>query len=314
MSSYFDGQRFHNQNRNLSRKSFKDFLTWRFKSKKQTWPKQINSQPLTYTQNTTPEKLRYTFINHATVLIEHQGITFLTDPLFSERASPFQFIGPKRVRKPAITPESLPKIDIILLSHNHYDHMDIPTLKWLAKRDNPLIITGLHNSIYLRKHNIHHTYELNWGKSYSHKGFEIYYEPAQHWSKRTLNDDFKALWGAFMVITPNNHKIYFAGDTGYTKHFKQMYKKHGSTDLALLPIGAYEPRWFMKNFHMNPDDAVQAHCDLQSKHSLAIHFGTFQLTDEAIDEPEKDLRIAIKKYNVSSDEFELPDWGISKIL
>lgn len=309
MSSIFDGKRFYNQNKAVRTKTFKDFLAWQFKTTKNPWPEKINTIVQDYQPNHHHAPLRYGYINHATVLLEIEGVTFLTDPVFSQRVSPVQWAGPKRVRPPAINIDTLPKIDMVLLSHNHYDHMDIASLKWLSHRDRPLIITGLKNSHYLHKHGITHIHELDWYQHYTHKDFDIYFEPAQHWSKRHLKDESKALWGAFMVRSPQHRHIYFAGDTGYYHHFKETAKRHGHCDLALLPIGAYEPRWFMKDHHMNPDDAVQAHIDLQAKHSIAIHFGTFRLTNEGICDPEKDLMIALEKYAINSRDFVIPQWG-----
>lgn len=311
MSSIFDGKQFHNQNKQVRLKSFRDFLAWKFYSTKTAWPTRIASPIYDYQPNLKGYALRYGYINHASVLLEIDGVTFLTDPVFSLRTSPSKWIGPKRVREPAIRIDSLPKIDFVLLSHNHYDHMDIDSLKWLHQRDKPTIITGLHNSRYLHKHGITHIHELDWGQQITIANFKIYFEPAQHWSKRTLKDTCQSLWGAFMVVSPSGKHVYFAGDTGYYKHFSETAQRHNfQCDLALLPIGAYEPRWFMKDHHMNPDDAVKAHIDLHSKHSVAIHFGTFQLTNEGIDQPEIDLRLALDKYQIGAENFVMPQWGI----
>ena len=236
--------------------------------------------------------LKATWIGHSTVLVQTAGLNILTDPFLSERASPVAFAGPRRVRPPALTAEALPPIDIILLSHNHFDHMDLPALRAIAGHHAPHVVTPRGNAPWIRKASPSFRIdELHWGEALTSGAARIHLTPALHWSKRSLFGSNTALWGAFVVETPGG-MIYFAGDTGYGtgSTFADVREKFGPPRLSLLPIGAYEPRWFMHPQHMNPEEAVKAHAQLESRTSLAIHHGTIQLTDEAIDAPVKELQ------------------------
>ena len=227
--------------------------------------------------------LRITFINHSTVLIQWEGKNILTDPIYSKRASPFRYMGPKRLHAPGIPFEQLPHIDIVLLSHNHYDHMDLPTLEALRDRFNPLIITGLGNRAYLKKHHFLNVRELAWWETYKKGSLEFTFTPAEHFSARWPWDRNKTLWGGFF-LRGETQSIYFAGDTGYGQFFKKIAEKLGPPDLALLPIGAFKPRWFMQPAHLSPQEARQAFKDLHAKVWIPIHFGTFNLADDSPDE------------------------------
>ena len=297
-SPYFDGQQFQNVDGIKRKKSFWKVLKWRLNTKNRAkWPKKINNpQYKIKTKNNKPGELSVTFINHATTLIQIDGVNILTDPVWSERVSPVTWAGPKRHQKPGVAFEDMPKIDLILISHNHFDHMDIETLERFAKRDQSKILFGLGSKYYLKKTSQKNSIELDWNQSHQTNNLEVTFLPANHWSKRTLSDTNKSLWGGFAI--EGQHKVYFAGDTGYGNHFKEAYKKFGTFDLSLIPIGAYEPRWFMKYHHMNPEDAVKAHLDLHSKHSLGIHHSTFQLTDEGIKEPREKLETLKKEMNL----------------
>lgn len=231
------------------------------------------------------------FVGHATALIQIGPYNLLTDPVWAEYVSPKQGMGPKRVCPAGIALEQLPKIDAVLLSHNHYDHMDLATLRWLHDRFAMPIYTGLGNGYYLDKH--FHVIEMDWWQSALLDDLKIVYTPAQHGSGRGLRDQNAALWGGFAISTSQGY-CFFAGDTGYAAHFKEIHKRYGAPRVALLPIGAYEPRKLMRYMHMNPQDAFQAHLDLQAKRSIAIHYRTFQLTDEAREQPEHDLHQAMK--------------------
>jgi L-ascorbate metabolism protein UlaG (beta-lactamase superfamily) len=255
-----------------------------------------------------------TFVNHATVLIQIKGFHFLTDPVWSERVSPYGWIGPKRHRLPGIAFEKLPKIDFVLISHNHYDHLDLATLKRLNTAFAPCFIVPLGNKQLLTDNGITHVQELDWWQDWvvdSH--LKVSLAPAQHASARGLFDKDKTLWGSYF-ITFNHHRLYFAGDTAYAPHFKAIFDHFGPPDIAFLPIGAYEPRWFMKVVHMNPEEAVKAHLDLGSRQSIGIHFGTFQLTNEAINQPVKDLKLALKNKNVTQSEFITLNEGQTRIF
>lgn len=231
------------------------------------------------------------FVGHATVLIQIGPYNFLTDPVWAEYASPKQGRGPRRVIPAGIALEDLPRIHAVLLSHNHYDHMDLATLDWLHQKFAMPIYTGLGNSYYLSKQ--FHVIEMDWWQSALLHSLKIVYTPAQHGSGRGFRDQNAALWGGFSIVSEHGH-CFFAGDTGYSSHFKEIQKRLGSPRIALLPIGAYEPRALMKFVHMNPQDAFHAHTDLQARRSLAIHYRTFQLTDENRDQPELGLHQAMK--------------------
>ncbi|NRA73579.1 MAG: MBL fold metallo-hydrolase [Rickettsiales bacterium] len=301
-SDHFDGEVFHNLNELRLRKSVKDFFKWRFFSERTKWPKwiKIKQQKVPFDRVKNKE-LSVTFINHATVLIQMDGINIITDPIYSNRSSPVSFLGPKRVKLPGVKFEDLPKIDIILISHNHYDSFDIKTLNQLIVRDNPKILLGLGNAYYLDKRDDSNVIEMDWQDEFQYKNLKFIFLPAKHWSKRRLDDTNKALWGSFAIV--GTKQIYFAGDTGYAGHFKEIQKQFGYFDLSLIPIGGYEPRWFMKKAHVNPKEAIIVHKELNSKKSIGIHFGTFQLTNEGIDDPIHDLNYAIKENNISENEF-----------
>ncbi len=224
-----------------------------------------------------------TLINHSTVLIQHRGVNILTDPVWSERVSPLAWIGPKRKRAPGIALEDLPPIDIILLSHNHYDHLDLPTLHRLKARGESQIVVPLGVSPLVPG-----ARELDWGDVVTLAGMTIHAVPAYHFSARGLFDRNKTLWCGYWIDTGAT-TIYFAADTGFGDHFAQIRERFGPPRLALLPIGAYEPRWFMSPIHMGPDEAVRAHEILGAQSSIAIHHGTFQLADEGLDTPKREL-------------------------
>ena len=309
-SDHFDGKVFHNLNEAKLQKSFKDFLKWRFTSKREEWPQWVDiKQQKPQKKRVERGELNIYFINHATTLIQIDGVNILTDPVYSKRTSPFSFLGPKRVKLPGIKFTDLPKIDIVLISHNHYDSFDVKTLDKIINRDDPKILFGIGNSYYLNNKNEKNITEMDWHDKYNFKNLEFVFLPARHWSKRGLFDTNKSLWGAFAIL--GSKKIYFAGDTGYSDHFKQAQKQFKYFDLSLIPIGAYEPRWFMKRAHINPEEAIMAHQDLNSKKSIGIHFGTFQLTNEKINDPIHDLEKARKKYNINDKDFFILEQGAS---
>jgi L-ascorbate metabolism protein UlaG (beta-lactamase superfamily) len=251
-----------------------------------------------------------TFIGHATFLIQTPTANLLTDPMYSERASPLRRIGPRRVRQPAVRLEDLPPISTVLLSHNHYDHCDLPTLRAIAKRFDPVVVTPLGNGTLVRSAGIRRVEELGWWQQATTGALPITLTPAQHFSARTPFDRNRALWGGFVVALGHRH-IYFAGDTGYAPFFREIRQRCGPIDLALLPIGAYEPRWFMQAVHMNPAEAVDAHIDLDAAESIAMHFGTFQLTTEGIDAPLRALEEARQKRGIAASTFRTLGFGES---
>jgi L-ascorbate metabolism protein UlaG (beta-lactamase superfamily) len=254
-----------------------------------------------------------TFVNHATFLIQTGGTTMLTDPVWSERASPFRRIGPKRVRKPGVAFEVLPAVDIVLLSHNHYDHLDVATLTKLRQRFAPTVLAAAGDRRIVGPIGFKDVRELDWwDKIQFNDTLNVTFVPAQHFSARGLFDRQKSLWGGYMIES-RGCRVYFAGDAGYSTHFSDIRNRLGSSDIAMLGIGAYEPRWFMKPFHMNPAEAVCAHRDLGSKQSIGMHFGTFQLTAEAIDQPRKDLTRALSEASIRETEFVTLEEGETRI-
>ena len=299
-SDHYNGKTFFNPGGTNTPKNFFSFLKWKFTSSPAKWPKEIDPPYAQAIPQAKSERLIVTFVNHASFLIQVDGLNILTDPIWSKRTSPLSFAGPSRVHPPGIEFDKLPKIDMVLISHNHYDHMDSETIKMLEDKFSPLFIVPLANIEKMKSFKAKNIVELDWWDAYSlSPDLKITIAPAKHWSSRTLNDRSEALWGSYMIHTKND-KIYFAGDTGYGTHFLEIKKRLGSPSLSLLPIGAYEPRWFMKEMHMNPEEAVLAHIDLESNVSIGMHFGTFQLTDEAIDTPEKDLSMALDKHKVNN--------------
>ena len=230
--------------------------------------------------------------------------------MYSRRAGPLNVLGPGRVRQPAVPFEALPPISTVLLSHNHYDHCDTPTLRRLAQRFDPLVVAPLGNGALVRSCGIRHVEELDWWQQATTSAMPVTLTPAQHFSARGPFDRNRALWGGFM-LRAGGARMFFAGDTGYADLFRDIRQRLGPIDLALLPIGAYEPRWFMQVVHMNPAEAVQAHLDLESPLSLGMHFGTFQLTTEGIDEPLRALNDACRTRNVPRAQFRTLDFGES---
>jgi L-ascorbate metabolism protein UlaG (beta-lactamase superfamily) len=251
-----------------------------------------------------------TFIGHSTFLIQTSAGNILTDPMYSERASPLSVLGPRRVRQPAVAFDDLPPISTVLLSHNHYDHCDLRTLGMLAQRFDPVVVTPLGNGSLVRSSGIRQVEELDWWQEAKTSVLPITLTPAQHFSARTPLDRNRALWGGFM-LRASSARIYFAGDTAYGSFFRDVRLRLGPIDLALLPIGAYEPRWFMQSVHMNPTEAVQAHLDLEASESIGMHFGTFQLTTEGIDEPLRALEDARRERGIPQSRFRTLRFGES---
>lgn len=300
ISDHYNGKEFFNPGGDQGPKSFFSVLKWKLTSSSSDWPKKIEPPYPLATPVASSDKLIVTFVNHASFLIQLDGQNILTDPVWSKRASPFSFAGPSRVHPPGIEFDKLPKIDLVLISHNHYDHMDSETIKMLEDKFSPTFVVPLANIEKMKSFGAKKIVELDWWETFNlNPDLKITLAPAKHWSSRTLNDKCEALWGSFMIDS-KVEKIYFGGDTGYGPHFTEIHKRLGTPTLSILPIGGYEPRWFMKSMHMNPEEAVLAHIDLESKLSVGMHFGTFQLTDEAIDSPEKDLSMALDKLKVKN--------------
>jgi L-ascorbate metabolism protein UlaG (beta-lactamase superfamily) len=304
-SDHYDGKRFYNEDRSVTvNKNIFEVIKWSLTGDKKTWPDWVDDNSIPEFKKSVHEhEVNVTFINHATVFLQFATLNVITDPVFSMRVSPFSWLGPKRHRKPGSELKDLPKIDIVILSHNHYDHLDLTSLQKINEKDHPIFIVPLRNKTLLESVGIEKIVELDWGQSYkTENGFLVTLVPMQHWSARGVFDRSEALWGGY-VLDSSGFKVLFSGDTGYNTHFKEIRDEFGPMDVSLLPIGAYEPRWFMKEQHMNPEEAVRAHQDLQSKLSIAIHFGTFQLSDEGIDDPVRDLLTSLQAAHISQSDF-----------
>ena len=285
---HFDGTRFFNPDAPQAR-GLRDVLQWKLTSRPERSSRGIAGvEPSIPPTSVEGNELRVTLINHSTVLLQQSGVNILTDPIWSERASPLTWVGPRRLRPPGVRWESLPHIDVVLLSHNHYDHLDLATLRRLADRDHCQFIVPIGVAPLLQSRRIGPVHELDWGESLSGADAMIHSVPAFHFSARSLFDRNRTLWCGY-VIDAAGWVVYFAGDTGFGNHFAQIRETFGAPRLALLPIGAYEPRWFMSAVHMGPDDAVRAHQILGAETSIAIHHGTFQLGDDGIDTPKQRL-------------------------
>lgn len=309
-TDHYDGRRFLNPN---GANGQPVWMVPRLLAMRRTpWPAAITVEPRR-PPTVQGNQLAVSCIGHATFLIQAGGTAIITDPVYAERASPVQFAGPRRVRAPGIRFEDLPAISIVLLSHNHYDHCDLRALRALKQRFDPVFVTPLLNGRLLRSVGIERVEELDWWSPATSTRVPISLTPAQHFSARGLFDRNRALWGGFLLELAGK-RIFFGGDSGYGPHFAEIGRRFGPIDLALLPIGAYEPRWFMKDIHMNPEEAVQAHLDVAARQSIAMHFGVFQLTPEAIDEPGGRLVAALRSRGVPASDFRILDVGQSLII
>jgi L-ascorbate metabolism protein UlaG (beta-lactamase superfamily) len=312
-SDHYDGKRFFNPGVPTSSRGLLEVLRWRLRGERSAWPRGQTDHP---TYPAPPDAVQdgsaaVTFINHASFLIRLSGVVILTDPIFSERCSPVAWAGPRRVRPPGIAFADLPRPDIVLLSHNHYDHMDLPSLRAIQRHHGPRFVTTLGNAAALRRAGIVSS-ELDWWQDVNIEGLRIIATPARHFSARTPFDRNRTLWAGFMIRTDNG-QILFAGDSAAGTHWKQIRGRLGAPEIALLPVGAYEPRWFMAGAHMNPAEAVQAHQDLGAHRSIGMHFGTFQLTDEAIDAPLLALAEARDVAGLPEDRFTTHGFGETRI-
>lgn len=265
------------------------------------------------------EETAVTWIGHATVLLRMGGLNILTDPHFSERASPLSWAGPRRWQPPGVALADLPRIDLVLISHNHYDHLDLASVRALAEQHGgpPLFLVPLGIKQWVHR-NVPkargHVLDFDWWDRREIPGATVHFVPAQHWSQRALGDRNRTLWGGWVVQQPD-FVFYFAGDMGYSRDALDIGERFGGFDLAAIPVGAYEPRWFMRNQHVNPEEAVQVHKDVRARQSLGIHWGTFQgMTDEPLDQPIADLESALKKHNLSEQDFFLLRHGETRRL
>jgi L-ascorbate metabolism protein UlaG (beta-lactamase superfamily) len=288
VSDHFDGRRFHNHQAGWQTEG--SFLKWQLTRHAGVWRAWVEDAPGAKPEAHVDDgRVRVTWVNHSTVLVQMDGLNVLTDPVWSERVSPVSFTGPRRHRRPGLRFEDLPRIDVVVVSHNHYDHMDVATLRRLGAR----ILVPLGNSALLSRRGIHGSRDLDWWQSVRVSDrVTVTAVPAQHFSARGLTDRNAALWCGFVIGGPSGH-VYFAGDTGWGRQFAEIAQRFGPMRVALLPIGAYEPRWFMKPAHISPAEAVEAHLVLGARTSIGIHWGTFPLSDEGELDPAKDLAAAV---------------------
>ncbi|HEX5683420.1 MAG TPA: MBL fold metallo-hydrolase [Ideonella sp.] len=315
---------FQNNHSDFRPKSLAEVLRWRLNASKQGLPPPPR-EPIPR----TPPDLGFlhanakagagmqpavTWVGHATVLAQLGGLNVLTDPIFSDRASPVQFAGPRRHHPPGIALKELPRIDVVVASHNHYDHLDEASIQHLNAQDGapPLFVVPLGLEDWLRSKGVSQALELDWWDSHTIDApagaVEVMLLPSRHWSSRSLNDRMQTLWGGFAVMAPDCH-LFYAGDTGYSRDFTDIRERlkprqagHGF-DIALLPIGSYEPRWFMADQHVNVHEAVKIHQDLGARRSLGVHWGTFELTDEALDEPPRQLILERSAAGLAENDF-----------
>jgi|UniRef100_UPI004049176D L-ascorbate metabolism protein UlaG (beta-lactamase superfamily) len=305
ISDHCDGLRFFNPRGHVNR-TWLDVLKWRRTSTAQPWPRSVTIEPHSLPPFTVEDKVSCTWINHATFLLRFPKCNVLTDPVYSNCAGPLGRLGPRRVHPPGINYRQLPKIAIILLSHDHYDHCDLPTLRRLARDHAPKVITPLGNGALLRRAGFDHAniIELDWWQQQrTGSGPTVTLTPARHWSNRLSGPRNGRLWGGFH-LQAEQRNVLFTGDTAYDpEHFTTIRRRLGAPDLALIPIGAYEPRWFMSAQHCNPAEAVQIHIELGARQSVGMHWGTFQLTDEARDTPVTALQAAIQSNSVAKHSF-----------
>lgn len=291
-SDHFDGRAFENLEP-FPDKSLGSVLRWKLTSTKSPWAAWIDEPPGPKpVGRVTDGSIRVTWINHASVLVQLDGINIITDPSYSDRASPFSWIGPRRHRGPGIAFDDLPPIDLVVVSHNHYDHMDVPTLQRLQARDAAPVLVGLGNTAYLAARDVTGARDMDWWDSTTVGDVRVTAAPSQHWSARFRDDRRLTLWAAYMIEGPSG-RVYFGGDTGYGRHFALTKERLGAPDVALLPIGAFMPVWFMQKAHMAPAAAVQASRDLGAGMAMPIHYGTWQLGDDGDAEPEAELRTAL---------------------
>jgi L-ascorbate metabolism protein UlaG (beta-lactamase superfamily) len=303
VSDHCDGRRFFNPRGHVNR-TWLEVLKWRLTSRPSRWPHSVVLPPPGPPPLPGPGKIVATWINHASYLLQSAAGNVLIDPVYSERASPFAWAGPRRVHPPGLPFGELPRIDAILLSHDHYDHCDLPTLRRLAAAHQPLVITPLGNGPLVARAGLRRIIQLDWWHTREiSTGLQVTLTPARHWSNRLSGRRNGRLWGGF-YLQYSQQRVYFSGDTGYDpEFFTAIGRKLGPPDLALIPIGAYAPRWFMAAQHCDPAEAVTIHRELGAKLSLAMHWGTFQLTDEAREAPVQALAAACAASSVPAADF-----------
>ena len=310
VSDHFDGKQFKNPN-GQEAQGLSAVFKWMWKRKRDPWTK-VTDWSIPKKEFDQPEGIRVTFVNHSTFLIQIGDFNILTDPVWSHRVSPFTFMGPARMRPPGVRLEDLPEIDLVLLSHNHYDHLDKATLKKLHKTHNPQTLTPLGVGAYVKKIGLNHEPDLDWweSKTYLNEKIKITALPASHFSSRGTLDRNATLWCGYLIESEQGN-VYFAGDSGYGDFFKDIAARTPEMDIALLPIGAYKPEWFMSPIHTSPADAVNVHQILKPGISIASHFGTFPLADDNTETALNDLIASKERNGLPEDTFITLEEGCS---
>ena len=294
----FAEERFSNSDGMKNEKSLSEVLKW-------SWSREEPKKEFIKTNeninlNSLKDREHYAlWIGHSTFLINNGDLTILTDPIFSERASPLTFAGPKRLIKPVIKIKDLPKVDVITISHNHYDHLDVNSLRKIQKKfPNVKILVPKGDLKLLKNYNLNNGFEFLWWEEIIFDNTKFIFTPAQHWSARGLRDRNKSLWGSWFIKTEEKN-IFHAGDTGYSDDFIEIRNRLGPVDFAMIPIGAYDPQWFMSYSHVNPEEALNIAKDLDAKKSIGMHWGTFILTDEPVLEPRERLNKITNQTNIN---------------
>lgn len=316
-SDHFDGKVFF-QSHHVHAVRRRDFWRWRLTSRPKAWPARVTAAPPPPPPNPVADQVVVTWIGHASFLLQSAGANLLIDPVFSERASPVTWAGPRRAQPPGIGLRDLPRIDAVLLSHDHYDHCDLASLRAVATAHDPLFLAPLRHDDLLAQAGARQTRLLDWWDSCpAAPSVDVMFTPSKHWSNRLGTPRNHRLWGGFYLTfgAREPRRVWFVGDSGYDAPiFRDIRRRCGPPDLALVPIGAYEPRWFMAPMHMNPAEAVQLHRDVGARQSMAMHWGTFQLTDEGRDDPVEALGAARDAAGITAEEFRVVAPGESLIL
>jgi L-ascorbate metabolism protein UlaG (beta-lactamase superfamily) len=310
-SDHFSGSPFHNRNNTGGYSLWEEIkIGWELRTKRKNWPARFDTPLYRAPAEPVLHGIRVLWIGHSTTLIQTPHLTVMTDPILFDSIGP-GVLGPHTVTNPAVLVDSLPGIDVILISHNHYDHLDLPSLHALVDRqpkNPPLILVGRGVGPLLKSAGLSRYTELDWDDSVAVKDSRVHFLEAIHTSRRGIWDTNETLWGSFLIDSPDG-TIYFAGDSAYGAHFRAVYEKYGAPTISLLPIGAYQPRWFMYRMHMNPDEAVRAHLDLHSRNSIGVHFGLIDNAGESYDAPVNDLIAARQAHGVDAARFVAPRYG-----
>ena len=311
VSDHFDGSRFHNRAAGSDYSLWQEIkIGWELRTKTKNWPARFETTPYRAPAEPVLHGIRVLWVGHSTTLIQTPRLNIITDPVLFDSIGPGVF-GINTVTNPGLIIESLPPIDLILISHNHYDHLDLRSFHALFDRQRtapPTILVGRGVGPLLKNAGLSSYKELDWDESVTFKDARVHFLEAVHTSRRGIRDTNETLWGSFLIESPEG-SIYFAGDSAYGPHFRHVYEQYGAPRVSLLPIGAYEPRWFMFRMHMNPDEAVRAHLDLHSQSTIGVHFGLIDNAGESYDAPVNDLIAARRAHGVDATNFVAPHYG-----